>query len=413
MEDHHRNRSFALRTLVIAALGTVISILAYTYTRPPTLMFDENYYFPLAESIAAGSFKEGYIVRPPLYPLLVAGVFKAFGTGFGAVLLVQSLLRGAVVAGVSYLGRRYVSPFAGLAGAFLLAVYPLLIWTYTRFISEILYIPLFLVSFFLIEKAIRSERTGDIAVAGVFSGIATLARSTSFFFTLVVAVWLLVRKSETGRFSRRNLGNAALLVIMFMVTIAPWTVRNAVVYKAFMPLDNAAAFNLYLITSGKKIQEVTAEWESWGGQAERQREGLRRWRAYLKTDPAFHIKRLGKIIPRLFDTSRQPAANSLSTRWTGAGSSRSTVLKHVLDILTPVAFWLITAGGIIGIVRLETSSKRRTLLLITVAYFILLHGMTLGRPRFLLPVYCLLAIYAGALISRARTRWGSTRRNLP
>jgi 4-amino-4-deoxy-L-arabinose transferase-like glycosyltransferase len=413
MRNHRQGRGFVLATLVIAALGVAISILAYTYTRQPTLMFDENYYFPVAESTAGGAYQDGYIVRPPLYPFFLAGLFRLFGTGFGTALLVQSILRGAVLAGVSYLGKRYVSAFAGLAAASLLAVYPLLVWTYTRFISEILYIPLFLVSFFLLEKTVRSERMSDVAVAGVFSGLATLARSTSFFFTVIVAVWLAVRKSETGRFSRRNLAQACLLVVMLLASISPWTIRNAIVYRAFMPVDNATAFNLYLITSGKKIQEATAEWESWGDQAERQREGLRRWRDYLKTDPAFHIKRMGKIVPRLLDPWREPAANSLSTAWTGAARSQNIVLKHVLDVLVQVTFWLITAGGVIGIVMLEANAQRRTLLLITVVYFILLHGMTLARPRFLLPVNCLLAVYAGALIDWARTRSGLTRRSLP
>jgi 4-amino-4-deoxy-L-arabinose transferase-like glycosyltransferase len=413
MPNHVRSRGFWLQTLVIAALGTAISILAYIYTRPPVLRFDENYYFPLAEGIASGVYRDGYIIRPPLYPLLLAGIFKLVGTGFGAVLLVESILRGAVIAGVAFLGKRYVTPFAGLAGAFLLAVYPALIWTYTRFLTEILYIPLFLVSFFLLEKAVKSERSSDMAVAGIFSGLATLARSTSLLFTLVIAVWLVFRKSQSGRFSRRNFGSAALLVVMLLVTISPWTIRNAVVHKAFIPVDNAAAFNLYLITSGKKLQEVTHEWESWGSQAERQREGMRRWREYLREDPAFHIKRMGTILPRLFDTSRQPAHNALSAIQYGGGSRQSTVLKRVLAILVPVTFWLITAGGIIGIVRFEHQAHRRTLLIITVVYFILLHAMTLARLRFLLPVNALLAIYAGALIGWGLSRLGWTRRSLP
>jgi 4-amino-4-deoxy-L-arabinose transferase-like glycosyltransferase len=413
MRNHLQGRGFRLQTLVVAALATAVSIFAYIYTRPSTLMFDENYYVPLARSIAGGSYQDGYIIRPPLYPLFLAAIFRLFGTGFGAVLLIESILRGGLVAGVSFLGRKYVSTFAGLAGALLLAVYPLLIWTYTRFISEVLYIPLFLVSFFLLEKAVRSERSSDTAVAGVFSGLATLARSTSLVFTLIVAAWLVMRKSQSGRFSRRNFANACVLIVMLLVTISPWTIRNAVVHKAFIPVDNAAAFNLYLITSGKKIQEVTAEWESWGGQAERQREGLKRWRDYLKADPAFHIRRMGTVLPKLFDPSLQASASSLSAVRTGAGSRRSIVFERLLAILAPVTFWLITAGGIIGIVRFEHNVQRRTLLLITIIYFVLLHGMTLARPRFLLPVNALLAIYAGALIGWARSRLGWTRRSLP
>jgi 4-amino-4-deoxy-L-arabinose transferase-like glycosyltransferase len=408
-----QNQKFWFQTLVVAALGTAISVVAYIYTRPTVLRFDENYYFPLAEGIAGGVYQDGYIIRPPLYPLFLAGAFKILGTGFGGVLLINSIVRGAVVAGVAFLGRKYVSGLAGLVGAFLLAVYPLLIWTYTRFITEVLYIPLFLLSFFVLERAVRSERSSDMVIAGVFSGLATLARSTSLFFTVVIAIWLVIRKSRSGRFSRRNFASAGLLLFMLLVTISPWTIRNAIRYEAFIPVDNAAAFNLYLITTDEKIQDVSAEWETWGTQAERQREGLKRWREYLSGDPAFHIKRLGKLVPRLFDPSRQPALNGLSAIQEGGGSRQSLTIKRLLEVLVPVTFWLITAGGLIGVVWLEPASYRRNLLIITVIYFILLHGMTLARPRFLLPVNTLLAIYAGALIGWGLSRLGLTRRSLP
>ena len=140
---------------------------------------------------------------------------------------------------------------------------------------------------------------------------------------------------------------------------------------------------------------------------------MRRWREYLSGDPAFHIKRVGKIFPRLFDTSRQPALNSLSAIQYGGGSRQSPVLKRLLAILVPVTFWLITAGGIIGVVRFEHNADRRNLVTITLVYFILLHAMTLARLRFMLPVNALLAIYAGAVIGWGLSRLGWTRRSLP
>jgi hypothetical protein len=88
MRNHLQGRGFRLQTLVVAALATAVSIFAYIYTRPSTLMFDENYYVPLARSIAGGSYQDGYIIRPPLYPLFLAAIFRLFGTGFGAVLLI-------------------------------------------------------------------------------------------------------------------------------------------------------------------------------------------------------------------------------------------------------------------------------------------------------------------------------------
>jgi hypothetical protein len=74
-----------------------------------------------------------------------------------------------------------------------------------------------------------------------------------------------------------------------------------------------------------------------------------------------------------------------------------------------VAFGL----GTFGVLGFEADRTRQWLLLLTLAYFILLHGMTLARPRFLLPVAALLSVYAGEVIVRGLTRSGSTRRSRP
>jgi 4-amino-4-deoxy-L-arabinose transferase-like glycosyltransferase len=408
-----RSSGFYLWTLTLAAVAVGLSVLAYVFTRPAFLRFDENYYYPLAQQILGGTYQDGYIVRPPLYPLFLAGVMRLVGTGFGGILLLQSFMRGMLVTAVACLGRRFVSTTAGLLAALLIAIYPLLVWTYSRFVTEILYLPLFVLSFYFLDKAARSERISDTVMAGILSGLATLARSTSLLFTVTIAVWLILRRSDGRRFSKRGFAKATILIVMLLAVISPWTIRNALVHHALIPIDNASAFNLWLITSGKRIEDATPEWTSWGSQAERQREGYRRWHEYLRQDPAFHIKRLATVIPRLFNPGRDPALNSLANIRRGALNRRVGWVKATLGLLIPFIFWLITAGGIAGIALAERDSSRRNLLIITIAYFILLHGMTLARPRFLLPIHCLLAIYSGAFIVWVLTRLGWTRRSHP
>ena len=399
--------------VAVAVAGTVISILASTYTRQSILQFDENYYFPLAQQITEGSYEDGYVVRPPLYPLFLAALMKIAGTGFTGLLVVASVIRGLLIVGIAAIARRFFSERTGLIAASLLTVYPLLIWSYTRFMTEIIYIPLFLVSFYLIDRALGTGRKSHWLTAGIFSGLATLARSTSLTFTVIITIWLILRKSPTGRFARTNIVGAVILVAAMMVTISPWTIRNAVVHEALIPVDNAAAFNLYLMTSGQNVRNAEAEWTSWGTQAERQQEGYRRWREYLKTDPAFHLKRIGTVMPRLFSPLRHPSTNSLSIISRGVASRQHLGLRRFLTVFVPIIFWIITAGGIIGLGLLERNRERRTLVIITIAYFVLIHAMTLARPRFLLPMNALLAVYAGALIGWALSRLGWTRRSHP
>lgn len=401
--------TFLLRIIAVAAVATAISIIWSVHFREPGLHFDENYYYPLGQKIAAGTYEDGYVIRAPLYPIFLAGIFRVFGEGFVVALIIQSIVRGFVVAWVVYIGGKYVSQAAGLTAGCLLALYPGLISIYMSFLTEVVYIPLFLVSFHLIDKATQSERSRDTARAGAASGIAALARSTSFLLSMVLAAWFAVRKSKSGRLSRRNLGMAAILLVAMFAVISPWTVRNAVIHKGFIPIGDDSAFNLWLITSGMRIRAAVPEWESWGSHPERQREAYSRWLAYLREDPAFHLKRLGVVLPRVFRPSWESPVKRLSTLGRGQERREVPALRKLFAVMHPVTFWLIMGGGLVGLLALERNGKRRTLILIVVAYFILLHGMTLARSRFLLPLACLLSIYSGGLISVALQRLGWTR----
>lgn len=396
--------AFLLRIIAVAVIAIAISIIWSVYFREPRLRFDENYYYPLGQKIAAGTYEDGYVIRPPLYPIFLAGTFRVFGEGFMMALIAQSIVRGFVVAWVVYMGGKYVSQAAGLTAGCLLALYPELISIYMSFLTEVVYIPLFLVSFHLIDKATQSERSQDTLRAGAASGIAALARSTSFFLSIALAVWFAVRKSKSGRLSRRNLAMTVILLAVMLAVISPWTLRNAVVHKGFILIGDDSAFNLWLMTSGMRIKAAVAEWKSWGSHPERQREAYSRWFAYLGEDPAFHLKRLGVVLPRIFSPSWESPVNRLSTLWRGQELREVPALRKFFAVMHPVTFWLIMGGGLVGLLVLERNGRRRTLILIVVAYFILLHGMTLARSRFLLPLACLLSIYSGGLISVALQR---------
>jgi len=83
------------------------------------------------------------------------------------------------------------------------------------------------------------ERRLSAALLGTVTGLLLLTSASS---SLVVAAWCLYCLSKFGR---RVLGEgrwAALLIVVVMLT--PWTVRNYVVFHRFIPLRSALGFNL-------------------------------------------------------------------------------------------------------------------------------------------------------------------------
>jgi hypothetical protein len=283
-----------------------------------------------------------------------------------------------------------------------------MILTYARFMTEVVYIPIFLLSYYLLERVLDSGRIRDAAWAGALSGAASLTRSISFLFTLITAVWLLVRKFPASKSFRGRIVLAAVLTAGLFVVLSPWAIRNTITHGAPILVSNDTAFNLWLVISGRQIKDVTPEWRTWGTQAERQAEAYRRWSAKLREDPTFHFRRLGETLPRVFDGNWIMPAGALSMIRRGYGNRDLPTLGAFLRVFAPALFFLVSVGGIIGIAVVERDATRRNLVLIALVYFVLVHAATLFRPRFLLPVQMLLAIYAAGLIDRGLSRLGWT-----
>lgn len=396
--------------ITIAAAATVISLLASHYNRPQVLKFDEQYYFHVAQSIASGRYEDGYIVRPPLYPLFVGLIFRFFALRLSIILCIQSILRGLLVAQVAWLGRKYFSTWTGICASIIVTIYPLMIWIYTRVLNEAVYLPIFLLSIWAIERAYRKKTMHDGFWAGVICGLASLVRVTSFFLTLILAFWIASARSNGRQFAGRSLQAALMAVVGLFLTISPWMVRNAVVHKTFMPLGNEAAFNLFFTVAGLSVDQAREEWNSWGAQGERQRIALERWWQYVKEHPAHHLKRLLKNLPRVFKLGSQGFATGLAVIYSGMGCHRNMRINAILQVVIPITFFLVMVGGLIGLVFLRESQHVRTLWLIVSIYFILLHPATVMKARYFLPVVPLLSISSAKLIEVLIKPFGRLRR---
>jgi 4-amino-4-deoxy-L-arabinose transferase-like glycosyltransferase len=389
----------------LAVLAVGISLLECFVFNPFTPRFDEKYYRRQAESIAGGSYNDDYLVRPPLYSLFLGGIFRVFGFGLVPALIIQSILRGLVIVMAAWMGGNYVSRTGAIVGAAILVVYPGLIGTYSRLLTEVIYIPLFLLSFYLVEKTVRTEAVPDGIRAGIACGAASLARSLSASLTVLMAGWMLISASGSGRFSRKKSISAAVLVLVFLVTVSPWTIRNAVVHGGFMLVSNDTAFNLWLIASGEVIKDVTPEWKTWGTQAERQREAYRRWVSHMIEDPGLHVRRFVSGLPRLLLPEWGTRVPVKTSRQMDGPPVAGEIYRKLYGTLRPVTHLLLLVGGLAGVVFVERCSTRRNLLLLVFVYFIIVHGATLARVRYLVPLNVLMAAYSGALLARLLSLW--------
>jgi len=202
--------------------------------RETTRFDDEAEYLRMAENIREG---RGVIVsdglkgyRPPLYPLVLAGLMS-FGCGIVCVRLVQAALSAAVSVLVYLCGREVFDDAAGWRAGVISCVYPFFIF-YTGFLlTEILFLFLSTAAVAILLRADRSPSPRWAAAAGVILGLAGLTRPAVYLFVPCAAVLLAL----PGGRSAAGLRKAAAMLLLFGLTISPWVIRNAVVFRKLIP----------------------------------------------------------------------------------------------------------------------------------------------------------------------------------
>ncbi len=154
------------------------------------------------------------------------------------VKIAQSLVGVAGVWLIASIARRAAGDRAGLAAAWLAAIYPPLVWTPAYALSEVLYSTIALASVWALgavtdardRDADRSTWPVPVVAAGALAGLGALTRPAMLFF-LPLAAMLLVRRSPA---IGSGLLRAAVFSVAAFAVIAPWTARNAAVHGRFV-----------------------------------------------------------------------------------------------------------------------------------------------------------------------------------
>jgi 4-amino-4-deoxy-L-arabinose transferase-like glycosyltransferase len=186
----------------------------------------------------------------PVYPYLLAGIFKLFGIytlpSFFAALSLNILFSSGACAPIFYAGKRIAGIGVGSAAAWLWAIFPNAViipfeWVWDTSLSALLVATLLWATLKLAE----SRRVRDWCFYGLLWGFALLTNPAVALFFPVLLAWAAYcirdRESAAKWFVRPTL--AAALALLCCV---PWTIRNYVQFHKFIPLRSNFAFELYI-----------------------------------------------------------------------------------------------------------------------------------------------------------------------
>ncbi len=225
---------------------------------------DPRDYVLLAENLRAGN---GYVLpwsegesmvlrptalRPPLYPLLLSGIFSAAGRSIPAVVVVQAVVDTLSCALLGGIAASLFGPHAGVAALWWAALHPSLWVHVARIWSECLFIALGVCLLFVLTTRGRESWLGTSWRAGVLLGLLCLTRPNGIFFLPVVALSI-----GSAASSRERLKAGLVVVFAMGLVLSPWTLRNYRCFERFIPLSTMDAV---VIRGAYNDEVVTDAW---------------------------------------------------------------------------------------------------------------------------------------------------------
>jgi 4-amino-4-deoxy-L-arabinose transferase-like glycosyltransferase len=180
--------------------------------------------------------------RVPLYPLMIALIYLLVGRHYKAIFLVQSMID-TLVCFLIYLITKKVfdNHKAGLIASMLYFLYIPFLETNHVIMSETLYNFLFYLALLFLIHALENQKLSYFMVSGIILGLAHLTRPTVIyvvFLFIFLILWTFRKKIYIG------LNNSLTMLILFLIVISPWIIRNYLVFDRFIYSTSLEGENL-------------------------------------------------------------------------------------------------------------------------------------------------------------------------
>ncbi len=176
--------------------------------------------------------------RPPLFPLMHAGILAVFGRDNILALRIFFILIGSITCVGLYLIARdiFKLKLAMLAGLWL-ALSPQHIWYNIHILSECPYTLFLVFLVYFLLKAVHKNKLVFSCTAGILLGFSLLTRSILAGFIPFIFLWIfIVCKNKLS-----VLKHFAVFLIPALLIISPWVVRNYMVLNTFIPFSTDGA----------------------------------------------------------------------------------------------------------------------------------------------------------------------------
>lgn len=411
------------RTFAVVVAGAVALRVGWCAValREPAGFHDPGFYRLLAVQLA---HLDGYILegRPTAY--YPVGYPAVLGVLFGAARVVgldgdtsRTALTGGlnVAAGMAtvvlafVVGRRTAGAWAGIAAAAVVGAMPNLVYHTAVPLTETLFNAVVL-AFVGVLAAAPWSTTGPgtrrLVAAGAVLGASALIRPVAVpVLPLLLAVWW-----AAGFPLRRAVRDVAVVGLVAVAVVAPWTIRNAVRMDAFVPISTNTGDNLCMsrqpgATGGFKLTDycfggpaleslVRPEYE-----VRRDAQGRRLAAEFVRAHPA---RELRLWLDRLGATFRHDHDGLDAAEGYGDDGFLQPSHRDRYRRLADGAWYLLGTLGLVAALAVVTVGRLRrhprlVLLLVAAVGLLLPVVLFFGDARFKVPAVPVLAVLVAAV----------------
>ena len=409
--------AFVVRAAAVAWLPDTVPHSDGAYYHLAAQKFLADWHFPFDRAQVEYFGKLGW--WPPLYPAFMTLVYRFAGVDPRAVSWMQVVLGTAVCGFVYQIGLRAAGRTVAWLAALLVAVNPTYVFLTNIVASENLYAFWLAAGLWLVGLPWTRRRVP--AAAGIILGLGALTRAVGVAVPAVLA--LARRRQYTTR--RAWLVASAWLVGASALTVAPWTLRNALVTGSPALVCFGGGLNFYFghndVALGYRDLKETPM-SHLTTQAAIDAEGYRLGLECLGRNPLGFVTRGGRKIAALFGSpgyaphensaimlpegwNTDPERGRVATELRARQRAKNQWLDGLFTTWGTLHSWLLLAGSLVAV-----AVGRRTLppdlagAMWLAAYWVAAHVMFWAQPRFRYPVEIPFALLTAFAVQQLRNR---------
>lgn len=417
-----------LLVIVLAAFGLRLGWLIYAHPRPPLDWIragDQFSYWYYGNELARGRGYVSYVTHQPTayypigYPALLGALFFVVihsplpdDLMFWAGLLHVALGTATVVL-VYVIGRRLFGPRTALTAAALLAIFPNAIYEVASTQLETAFI-------FFSTAALAVIVTHDwssglpsrnrLLAFGAVLGLSVLIRPFSVWF--LVGLFLAAVAADAGW--RRAVFVTLIPAVVIVAMEVPWIVRNEVRMHALVLTSTNTGDTLCLdrnmtAQGGFRFADHDGCVDPQLPEVPRSAGNTRKAVSFVLHHPtreALQIVRRAKI-EFAHDDDGIDAVETL-----GRGAFLGSRVRHILSSVADWYFYavaLLALAGFVVFVRRHRRKPEARIVLVAAVSLLVVPLLLWGNPRFHLPLYPYVVLFAAAAVGARRDRRVTTR----